>query len=75
MPAHQSKIVFITVTEDRVAVMTRRVHRSDPTPASTKVNRVLPARKPAAVTYSITVALGFGMYADSGEGEIVFTFQ
>ena len=38
MPAHQSKVVFITVTEDRVTVTTRRVHRSDSTPASTKVN-------------------------------------
>ena len=38
MPAHQSKVVFITVTEDRVAVMTRHIHRSDSTLASTKVN-------------------------------------
>ena len=37
--------------EDWVAVMTRRVHWSDPTLASTKVNRVLPAHQPAAVTY------------------------
>ena len=50
MPAHKIEIVFITVT-DRVAVMTQHVHRPDPTPASMKVNRVLPARQPAAVTY------------------------
>ena len=36
--------------EDRVAVMTRRVHRSDPTQASTKVSKVLPAHQPTAVT-------------------------
>ena len=45
------EIVFITVTEDRVTVTTRCVHWSDPIPANTKVNRVLPARKPAAVTH------------------------
>ena len=50
MPAHQSKIVFITVTEDQVAIMTQCVHQSDPTLASKKVNWVLPARKPTAVT-------------------------
>ena len=46
MPTHKIEIVFITVM-DRVAVMTRRIHRPDPTPASTKVNWVytgLPAR-------------------------------
>ena len=36
---------------DWVAVMTRCVHRLDPTAASTKVNRVLPACQPTAVTY------------------------
>ena len=49
-PPIKVEIVFITIMEDRVVVTTRRVHRSDPTPASMKVNRVLPARKPAAVT-------------------------
>ena len=52
-PPIKVEIVFITVMEDWVAVMTRCIHQSDPTPASTKVNRVLPARQPAAVTYMI----------------------
>ena len=50
-PPIKVEIVFITVMEDRVAVMTQRVHQSDPTPASTEVNWVLPACQPAAVTY------------------------
>ena len=36
--------------EDRVAVMTRHIHWSDPTPASMKVSQVLPALQPTAVT-------------------------
>ena len=56
MPAYQSKIVFITVMEDWVAVTTRRVHRSDPTPASMKVNWVLPAHKPVAVTELVSLS-------------------
>ena len=50
-PPIKVEIVFITVTEDQVAVMTRRIHQLDPTPANTKVNWVLPARQPAAVTH------------------------
>ena len=44
------EIVFITVTEDRVVITTRCVHQLDLTLASTKVNQVLPACQPAAVT-------------------------
>ena len=56
-PPIKVEIVFITVTEDWVAVTTRRVHQSDPTLASTKVNRVLPARQPAAVTHMTFTSL------------------
>ena len=51
-PPIKVEIVFITIMEDQVAITTRRVHRSDLTPASTKVNRVLPARQAAAVTHN-----------------------
>ena len=50
MPTHKIEIVFITVT-DRVAITMRHIHRPDLTPTSTKVNWVLMARQPAAVTY------------------------
>ena len=49
-PPIKVEIVFITVTEDQVAIMTQHIHQLDPIPANTKVNRVLPAPKPTAVT-------------------------
>ena len=48
------EIVFITVT-DWVAIMTRCIHQPDPTLASTKVDWVLLARKPTAVTEMVSL--------------------
>ena len=44
------EIVFITISEDRVAITTWCIHQLDPTLASMKVNWVLLACQPAAVT-------------------------
>ena len=49
MPAHKIEIVFITIT-DRVAITTQCIHRPDLTLASMKVNQVLPAHQPTAMT-------------------------